>query len=94
MKHCFHCRQVIELEGKIGRRETCPGCGKDLHVCRNCRFYDAQAYNACREPQAERVMDKDRSNFCDYFVFREEASNLDASEDKPTAKDRLAALFK
>lgn len=85
---------MIDLTGKIGRREVCSGCGKDLHVCRNCRFYDPQAYNACREPQAERVIDKDRSNFCDYFVFQETVPDADASEAKPSAKDRLAAIFK
>lgn len=94
MKQCFYCKREIDLAGKIGRRETCPGCGKDLHVCLNCDFYDAQAYNACREPQAERVIDKDRSNFCDYFVFRDRALGTDSSASTPSAKDKLAALFK
>ena len=82
------------MAGKIGRQETCPGCGKDLHCCKNCIFYDARAYNSCREPQADRVIDKDRGNFCDYFVFTDIAQVKDASEDKPSAKDRLEALFK
>jgi hypothetical protein len=29
--------------------------------------HDRSAYNECREPQAERVLDKERSNMCDFF---------------------------
>ena len=97
MRSCFNCQASVELAGKIGRREVCPRCGRDLHVCRNCLFHDSRAYNACRESQAERVLDKERSNYCEYFVFREgTASGPEAGreEDKPLPKDRLAALFK
>ena len=33
----------------------------------NCRFYDSSAYNDCSEPAADRVVEKDKANFCDYF---------------------------
>jgi len=91
MQLCFNCRQEVELTGKIGRRELCPSCGRDLHVCRNCRFYAPQAYNACHEPQAERVIDKDRGNFCEYFTFRAGVSEAGLA---PSAKEKLTALFK
>jgi hypothetical protein len=94
MRICFNCRQGIEVTGKVGRREVCPGCGKDLHVCRNCRFYDPQAYNACHEPQAERVLDKDRGNFCEYFSFQEAVPETGQPASKPSATEKLAALFK
>jgi len=95
MRLCFHCRTEILLTGQIGRREVCPRCGRDLHVCRNCRFYDPRAYNACRESQAERVLDKDRSNFCDYFVFQEGDGATDGSPAPgASARDKLASLFK
>jgi hypothetical protein len=29
--------------------------------------YEAGAHNDCREPQADRTLEKERSNFCDYF---------------------------
>jgi hypothetical protein len=67
---CPFCGKGIELGDRIGRRETCPLCGRDLHVCLCCRFYAPGTYNDCREPQAERVVVKDRSNFCDFFSFR------------------------
>ena len=92
---CFTCRKEVALTGKIGRREVCPHCGQELHVCRNCRFYDPRAYNACRESQAERVVDKERGNFCDYFAFREGEAPPDGSPAPgDAARDKLASLFK
>lgn len=65
---CVGCGADLGATLRVGRRDTCPRCGVDLHSCRQCRFYDSRAYNECREPQAERVLDKSRSNFCDYFA--------------------------
>lgn len=58
----------------------------------NCRFYDKGTYNNCREPRAERVVDKDRANFCDYFVFRDSQGDekRDSAEE---ARKRLDELF-
>lgn len=38
-----------------------------MRCCLNCRFHDIASYNDCAEPSAERVLEKDRANFCDYF---------------------------
>jgi hypothetical protein len=65
---CAHCGADLGAPLRVGRRDRCPGCGGDLRTCRQCRFYDARVYNECREPQAERVLDKDRGNFCEYFA--------------------------
>ncbi len=70
MKTCFKCGAAIELE-KVSRRDECPGCGTDLRVCLNCAFYAESKANACMEPQAEPVKEKDRANYCDFFRFRE-----------------------
>jgi hypothetical protein len=51
-------------------------------------------YNQCRESQAERVLDKDRSNFCDYFSFNEFRSDAKTKEGGGTTRDKLEALFK
>ncbi|MCB0360059.1 MAG: hypothetical protein KDD44_10495 [Bdellovibrionales bacterium] len=67
---CFSCGKPLDgLPLPIGRKETCPHCDADVHVCKNCGHYDTSAYNDCREPQAERVVEKERSNFCDYFTL-------------------------
>ncbi len=70
MSRCASCKKEVTVEGKVGRRDTCPHCGSDLHSCLNCEFYDEGAYNQCRETEAERVTDKEKSNFCDYFRLK------------------------
>lgn len=64
---CYKCHTVSSSPGsQVGLREEC-SCGADLHICLNCTHYDSTSYNECKEPVAERVRDKDRSNFCDHF---------------------------
>lgn len=64
--HCWNCATgLTRLD--FGREARCPGCGKDTHCCRNCRLYAPGRPNDCFEPQAERVIDKTRANFCDWF---------------------------
>lgn len=71
--HCWKCGASVSTlaNGKVARAEICTSCRSDLHCCRSCSFYSPSAYNHCSEPQAERVVDKERSNFCDFFRFRE-----------------------
>jgi hypothetical protein len=64
---CHACSAAHEFEDPIGRSARCTGCGADLRCCLDCRFYDTSSYNECAEPSAERVLEKDRANFCDYF---------------------------
>lgn len=64
---CFHCGTELKYNDRVGIREECPQCRNDVHVCKNCSFYDAKAYNECREPSAEVVREKDRANHCDFF---------------------------
>jgi len=96
MNSCFSCGKDTGIIEKPGRRDTCPSCGSDLRVCLNCRFYDMAAYNECREPAAERVVEKDKANFCDYFSFESGASGKDADMDmdKDEAKKKLDDLFR
>jgi hypothetical protein len=63
---CWHCGNTLGALD-YGREDVCPKCGWNTKVCRNCEFYERGAHNDCRESQAERVVDKERSNFCDYF---------------------------
>ena len=65
---CAGCGADLGRPERVGRRDACPHCHAELHACRQCRFYDPQVADACREPQAERVTDKARANFCDYFA--------------------------
>ncbi|OQC54233.1 MAG: hypothetical protein BWX55_00608 [Deltaproteobacteria bacterium ADurb.Bin022] len=93
MRRCHKCLNEISDNVYTGRQSQCPVCSADLHCCLNCSFYDAGAYNDCREPQAERVLDKARSNFCDFFRFRQTETLSDAPSQN-TPGDKLEALFK
>ncbi|MBU0483498.1 MAG: hypothetical protein KKB30_03155 [Proteobacteria bacterium] len=91
MNKCFSCGNEVGT-GKPGRGDTCPTCDADLRVCRNCKFFEQAVYNECAEPQAERVVDKERANFCDYFVFGGEGQRAAASQQDEALK-KLNALF-
>lgn len=89
---CFSCGKEIPVSGIIGRRDECSRCRADVHVCKNCEFYDPKVYNECRETSADVVREKDRANFCDYFSPRQGGGGL---EDKKAALRAAAeALFK
>jgi hypothetical protein len=91
--NCFHCGQPVELKDRLGFHAACPRCDRSLHVCLNCELYDPTFNNQCREPQAERVVDKERANFCEYFIPRttRESRNSSSAND---ARTKLEALFK
>lgn len=89
MRQCFSCNKVIEGDTRPARGDTCPSCNTDVKVCLNCTFYDEGTYNECHEPQAERIVEKDVSNFCEFFNFndsidektKEEFDNLEDLKD-------------
>ena len=91
---CVFCRKAIDFDGKVNRQDTCPHCGRDLRCCKQCKFYDPGAYNECREVSAERIMEKERANFCDYFLPRGSKGNGRKVNRKKEAKEALEALFK
>lgn len=93
MKRCHNCLKELDIRTHVGRKDVCPSCGSDLRCCLNCLYHAPGTYNACREPQADRVVEKDRSNFCDYFILAEDGSGSSA-KDPESAKNRLDALFK
>ncbi|HPC85586.1 MAG TPA: hypothetical protein P5238_01005 [Smithellaceae bacterium] len=92
MKNCSRCQKEIPGDTPTGRQAQCPFCGADLHVCLNCIFYERGIYNDCRESQAERVLEKSRSNFCDYFQYRNGAVN--PGKRPAGLQEKLSNLFK
>ena len=92
---CSGCGMEVELRSgeRVGFRDTCARCGRDLHACRNCAHHDPAAYNECREPSAERVGDRERANRCDYFAPGGAAVAGRAAE-QGRARSRLDSLFK
>lgn len=92
MAACYSCGTQIKIDGLVGRRDSCPKCVRDLRCCKNCEFYDSNSYNECREPVAERVVDKEASNFCSFFRMAEE--RLKEATQADDAKRKLEELFK
>lgn len=89
---CFHCQNINSSESKIGFRDECMKCRSDIHVCKNCEFYDKNSYNECREPSADVVREKEKSNFCDFFSPK--AGGVGAVDEKTKLKAAAEALFK
>lgn len=89
---CFHCKKINNYSDKVGFRDECLHCSSDLHVCKNCEFYDVKSYNECKENSADVVREKDRANYCDFFSPRKTAHTIDSEKDK--LKAAAEALFK
>ncbi|OFZ27106.1 MAG: hypothetical protein A2381_10640 [Bdellovibrionales bacterium RIFOXYB1_FULL_37_110] len=92
--YCFKCRSEINIEAgtKIMRRDECDKCGASLRCCRMCIHYDISSYNECRESVAERILEKEKANFCDYFVFENNLANKE--DEKNRHLDAAKSLFK
>lgn len=89
---CWYCgTELSYLE--YGRQDTCRKCGKDTHACRGCVFHDKSFNNECKESQADRVVDKEKSNFCDYFKPNNVGTSQQVSS-KDTLRAAAEALFK
>ncbi len=86
---CWSCGSELSALD-YGRADSCKKCGRDTKVCKGCIFYDPNKNNACREIQAERVVEKERSNFCDYFKPARPA----VSQAEAAARAAAEALFK
>jgi hypothetical protein len=91
---CFHCKKSLDLSptSNVQFRDTCQNCHADLHVCRNCQFFDEGAHHECRESSAEWVRDKERGNRCEYFKLC--ASHSAEANQKSAALSALDDLFK
>jgi len=90
---CWNCAREIDTRERVEFRASCPSCDRALHACRNCRHYDPGYYNECRETAAERVVDKERANFCEFFAPGA-GSARPASPSPSSARAQLDALFK
>ena len=91
---CLRCgASLSSLSLPLSRRDQCPECDADLHVCKMCLHFDKTVPRQCREDGAEDVTDKDRPNFCDWFKPSASAFDPDAKSEADAAKDALAALF-
>jgi hypothetical protein len=80
-------------DGKIYRNSLCESCGRELKICRNCRFYEPGAQWDCRETINEPVRDKEAANFCDYFVPSDDSPGGTVDPKKNNARENFENLF-
>jgi hypothetical protein len=91
---CYRCGESLAaLSLPLSRRDQCPSCSADLHVCKMCTSFDVAVPRKCREDGAEDVTDKDRPNFCDWFKPSEQAFDPSGKHEAAAAEEALAALF-
>jgi len=90
--YCHKCKNGFDIEVKMGRRDECPHCAADLHVCKNCKYWDPSSHNECKEHISEYIPDREKANFCGMFTYRE--GPYGNEPDLMSAKAKLDALFK
>lgn len=89
---CWQCGSTLEnVIFPVSRREECLFCHADQHVCKMCKEFDGSAH--CQEPRAEEPKDREKANFCDYFLpsFQNFVKAKNTSAEN--AKAKLAELF-
>jgi hypothetical protein len=91
---CYKCQKelLVGANNFISRQDSCPHCYASLHACMMCLHYDERSYNECKEPVADRITDKTKANFCDYYKI-----NTEGNKNKKDPNALLAAadlLFK
>ena len=93
MRVCYFCGTKLDEKLEVYRSSTCVHCKKDLKICYNCRFHSLGAHMDCLESIAEPVRDKDRSNFCDYFRFKDSTVKSSSRDQGKRAKEDFQKLF-
>lgn len=95
---CYFCGEAIAPGTRFGFGEVCAVCGKDQHICLQCSFYLPGAHWDCRESVDAPVFDKERRNFCEWFVpdpkfSKKDPSRKDGRTDAAKAKNSFSSLF-
>ena len=100
MSSCQKCGNNLQTflstlpNKKPGRQDSCPKCHNDLKSCLNCNFYDSSRKWECKEDISERVADKEKSNFCDFFDFRDAEIVGKGKDALESVKSKAESLFK
>jgi len=90
---CWFCGSPLP-DTRIGFRDVCATCGKEIHVCRHCIFFKPGAFRDCLETVPEAVSDKERMNFCEYFkADPSKVSDGKARNAASSAKNAFDNLF-
>lgn len=92
--HCYQCGEALTaMILPVSRREECPSCRAEVHVCRMCLHYRANRQQWCAEDRAEPPSSTERANFCDYYALNENAWSGQGENPDQASLDQLSALF-
>ena len=89
---CWKCGHQIDSSVKVSRQDECPSCASDLRVCKNCRFWDPGYHNECRENSTYYIRDREKSNFCMAWEFKNEDG--EHANEAEASRSKLEDLFK
>lgn len=92
---CWKCGADLKsVPRPFSRFAECPGCKTELHVCRMCRHYDLRYVGECSHDFADKVLVKDKANFCSHFKPSARAFEGGAGQpEKEKAQQELQSLF-
>ena len=94
---CWNCGRPTGIEGRVMRNDQCPHCMADLRCCRGCRHFDPYARGQCRENIDKTIVNKEKSNFCDFYQFRQVVKGPGGikglHDDKDSRKKAFDDLF-
>lgn len=91
---CWKCGASLkDVPRPITRHSNCLACYAELHCCRMCRKYDTRYISRCNDDRTDPPEDKERANYCEYFVPTPNAYSAADAAEAQRARDELAALF-
>lgn len=91
---CWKCGASLKAVPRpFSRFAECTGCKTELHVCRMCRHYDLRYVGECNHDFADKVLVKDKANFCSHFKPSPHAFEGAGDPEKEKAQEALQSLF-
>ena len=91
---CWNCGSPLsDIPLPISRHSQCSSCFNDLHCCRLCKYHDPERTVYCLEDRADPPIQKENSNFCDYFSPSSKAFNAGGAIKSADSKVILESLF-
>ncbi len=89
---CASCAAI--LPSPADTQGKCPGCGAELHSCKQCAFFDTGSRFECSKPVTARIPRKEARNECSFFSPRTTVERETTSSRPLDARAAFENLFK
>ncbi|HKO97375.1 MAG TPA: hypothetical protein VJU86_10305 [Pyrinomonadaceae bacterium] len=83
-----------KVPSAINLDTSCAKCRADLHICRQCTYFDPAARFECNKPITVRIVNKNARNLCELFTARVVVERETSSGPPSDARSAFAKLFK